>query len=104
MPACSRPPSPACGPGRPRQLAKHPGYDEWKDVRNILAHRASYGRVISRFGRVRNPMTCGERDIPINDQVTRSSAACSWNPDSMLAAALKRSRTTRCEAAETLAR
>ncbi len=62
-----------------------PQYDEWKDVRNILAHRASYGRVIhGSFGGAPRQIddVWRVRDIPINDQLTGSRRA--W-----LAATLK---------------
>jgi hypothetical protein len=52
-------------------------YEEWKDVRNILAHRAAYGRVLTGSTR---PGPQPEdvwrvRDIPLNDQLTRTRRA-----------------------------
>jgi len=53
-------------------------YETWKEVRNILAHRASYGRLINlSSGGGRPPLDDVWRvnDIPINDQLTRTRRA-----------------------------
>lgn len=49
-------------------------YEELKDVRNILAHRASYGRILHAAvgGQVQLNDEWRVRNIPINNQVTRS--------------------------------
>jgi len=49
-------------------------YEELKDVRNILAHRASYGRILHAAvgGGVQLDDVWRVRNIPINNQVTRS--------------------------------
>lgn len=52
-------------------------YDEWKDIRNILAHRASYGRVMHATTGG-GPQPADEwrvRGIPLNDQVTQTRRA-----------------------------
>jgi len=47
-------------------------YEEWKDVRNILAHRAAYGRMISAGvgGGHQVENVWRVRNIPLNDQLT----------------------------------
>jgi len=52
-------------------------YAELKEVRNILAHRASYGRVVNMAagGGVQLDDIWRVRDIPLNDQLTRSRRA-----------------------------
>ncbi|QDT50513.1 hypothetical protein Pan258_45920 [Symmachiella dynata] len=49
-------------------------YEELKDVRNILAHRASHGRILHAAvgGGVQLDDEWRVRNIPINNQVTRS--------------------------------
>lgn len=49
-------------------------YKELKDVRNILAHRASYGRIVQMVAGSGSQLddVWRVRNIPINNQVTRS--------------------------------
>jgi hypothetical protein len=56
------------------QWVNTPEYEEWKDVRNILAHRASYGRVLNAAsgGGTQLDDLWRVRDIPINDRLTAS--------------------------------